>query len=447
MVNLLPDDVFVPDAKFLDINCKTGVFLIKIFNRLDKALSKLPEFEDNQKRITHILNNQLYALAADEGITCLMASRNVWGTPFSDNIQYIGNNTMNYPTILKCGRDDIIKQNLYTMLFGESEPIKERNLNKVRFDVVVGNPPYNNDIYLPFVTLGDQLASKYTLMITPAKWQAKGGKANEEFRKNIVPRMSHIVYYPESTEIFSIAEPAGITYYLIDKQINYRKNIVNRCDRQLLFDNERQRAIGLHLNNMANEVLCNIKSKISNTIKVNPSRAYFINSEQSNLLSQTQSVGDVVVFGGGSKAEKILMGYCSNNIVNNKQDINKYKMCMHFKTGFGYGTLYKNGMATGIKPMNILNPREICKNDFMILFTSNNLSDVESYISYFDTKFIRFLTYCGCCGSNASNSETWRFVPDPGAFDHIFTDEELYKKYELTQDEISLIESVIKERK
>lgn len=43
--------------------------------------------------------------------------------------------------------------------------------------------------------------------------------------------------------------------------------------------------------------------------------------------------------------------------------------------------------------------------------------------------------------------EAWRFVPDPGAFDHIFTDDELYKKYNLTQDEIDLIESVIKERK
>lgn len=45
------------------------------------------------------------------------------------------------------------------------------------------------------------------------------------------------------------------------------------------------------------------------------------------------------------------------------------------------------------------------------------------------------------------NKETWRFVPDPGKFDHIFTDQELYKKYNLTDDEINIIESVIKERK
>ncbi len=44
------------------------------------------------------------------------------------------------------------------------------------------------------------------------------------------------------------------------------------------------------------------------------------------------------------------------------------------------------------------------------------------------------------------NKETWRFVPDPGPFDHIFTDDELYKRYNLTQDKIDIIEAVIKAR-
>lgn len=43
------------------------------------------------------------------------------------------------------------------------------------FDVVIGNPPYNNDLYLDFVQLGYKLSSNYVCMITPAKWQAKGG--------------------------------------------------------------------------------------------------------------------------------------------------------------------------------------------------------------------------------------------------------------------------------
>ncbi len=46
-----------------------------------------------------------------------------------------------------------------------------------------------------------------------------------------------------------------------------------------------------------------------------------------------------------------------------------------------------------------------------------------------------------------TNNICWRFVPAPKAFDHIFTDQELYEEYNLTSEEINIIEPVIKERK
>lgn len=48
--------------------------------------------------------------------------------------------------------------------------------------------------------------------------------------------------------------------------------------------------------------------------------------------------------------------------------------------------------------------------------------------------------------SSTGQDTWWRFVPDPVAFDHLFTDEELYKKYNLTPDEIAIIEGTIAER-
>lgn len=59
---------------------------------------------------------------------------------------------------------------------------------------------------------------------------------------------------------------------------------------------------------------------------------------------------------------------------------------------------------------------------------------------------MRFLCLLGITKQSTLCDETWRFVPDPGKFDHIFTDKELYRKYGLTQDEIALIESVVKVR-
>ena len=57
-----------------------------------------------------------------------------------------------------------------------------------------------------------------------------------------------------------------------------------------------------------------------------------------------------------------------------------------------------------------------------------------------------FLVLVGLTAQSILTPETWRFVPDPGSFDHIFTDGELYEKFGLTQDEINIIESVIKKR-
>lgn len=76
--------------------------------------------------------------------------------------------------------------------------------------------------------------------------------------------------------------------------------------------------------------------------------------------------------------------------------------------------------------------------------------EYKSVISYFSSRLIRFLMLISVHGQHIFSSvddTIFRFVPNPGAFDHIFTDQELYQKYGLTPEEIAIIESVIKERK
>lgn len=83
-----------------------------------------------------------------------------------------------------------------------------------------------------------------------------------------------------------------------------------------------------------------------------------------------------------------------------------------------------------------------------VIFSSDNRHVCASMQSWINTKFVRFLVYGRLCGMSPVISDaTFAMVPDPGKFDHIFTDQELYKKYNLTDEEINIIESVIKERK
>lgn len=71
-------------------------------------------------------------------------------------------------------------------------------------------------------------------------------------------------------------------------------------------------------------------------------------------------------------------------------------------------------------------------------------------MSWVDTKFVRFFILLNISKLDGVFSDYYfRFVPAPpsGKFDHIYTDEELYKAFNLPQKYIDVIEAVVKERK
>ena len=74
-------------------------------------------------------------------------------------------------------------------------------------------------------------------IINILKMFPKGGAKNEQFRKEIVPYMNKIVYYPESTDIFDIAESDGISYYLIATKKPTQVAIINKSDDIKIFNN------------------------------------------------------------------------------------------------------------------------------------------------------------------------------------------------------------------
>lgn len=167
MINELPTDVWNKNTTFLDICCKSGIFLYEIYKKLMDSENLIIEFPDKRDRSEHIINNQLFGISPT--IECQMISnRIVYGYLSSDS-----NITTwdDYTTIIQNKDKTFIYERL------------KKEFSTVNFDVVVGNPPYNNDIYLDFVTIGHKLASKCSCWITPAKWQAKGGGGTSSFAK------------------------------------------------------------------------------------------------------------------------------------------------------------------------------------------------------------------------------------------------------------------------
>lgn len=393
MVDLLPADVWNPETTFLDPACKGGEFLKEIYDRLMETESLKAIYPNDIVRSNHILSNQIFGISISE----------VSKKRTTDSLNGFGYNIKIIPGYIdkikgKClgSKEDGTEKTMFDI-------IKEE-FNRMKFDVVIGNPPYNNDLYLDFVQLGHQLSSKYTCMITPAKWQAKGGKKNEDFRKNIVPYMGRIIYYPCVKDIFDITSVGGITYFLV------LKTIPNRVMINIISLNQRS----FH------------KSSCIEVNKLSDRYTYFDEDLEQivNCCIQGKRLRDFI-FNSEHAGEYMVE-------VSHLVDDKHYSNCVG-----GY----------------ILTPLKVCPRGLlyqnMYELYAGTKEECESFTSYVNTKLIRFLVALGLCASSTRNIETWRFVPAPpsGKFDHIYTDQELYDAFNLPQKYRDVIEAVIKERK
>lgn len=314
---------------------------------------------------------------------------------------------------------------------------------------IIMNPPYNpNDMYIDFVKLAKNLATEATVVISPAKWQAKGsndinerlGKyddKNGEFRAKIVPYMSNIVYYVDEHEVFpNITCQGGITYFLINSSNDYIDKIITTVEKGVTKTRLMKHwspEMGFNLTATEISILDKIKkdrSILNSTTAFIPVKGYFISKDADDKSFEAIVDNASDIFYVDTKQR---IGV-SADYINHIKDVNKYKILASGWASSGStfkGKKYK--------------PNEICGRKYINICVGTE-NECDSAMSYYSCKLIWWLVYRFF---NVSKLNTYSFglVPDPGAFDHIFTDEELYKKYNLTSEEINIIESVIKERK
>lgn len=476
MIDLLPDSIWNPESTFIDISCKTGAFLAEIYTRLDTELSKLDEYKDPVKRRSHILNNQLFGLALRNDESLFFSRRNVFGDPFSDNIDVINAGNSSYL--------DLVKQKQYSII----ETQLKGKFGRMKFDVVVGNPPYNNDIYLDFVTFGHQLSTQYTLMITPAKWQAKtdgkpaGSKSpdkNVAFRKNIVPFMSKIVYYRDSTDIFDIKEWGGISYFLISKAINPYKMVKCICPKNKSLESDweihdekeivlipRRLLKILGLIGQLGEESFKQSKYVSNTDSGDLGLIGQLGFKLSTFVGQYDH-GDVLRDSGYVEIMQgnTVCGYKSIKELFTTDRLDKYKAICCIMNG-AVAKFDSKGKVLGIPKIVGIGPYQVPKGSFPVLKYFDTEEEVRSFVSLVNTQIIAFCYYLGTCGSTITR-EFFRFVPNPNDWTVTYVDEphqgvvpdekgyyeyngvrycSLYARYKLSADDISIIESIIKKR-
>lgn len=286
---------------------------------------------------------------------------------------------------------------------------------------IIMNPPYNpSDLYIDFVTLAHKIASESTVAITPAKFQAKGGIKNETFRKEVVPYISNIKYYSNPLDVFPNTSMCGdaVCYYMIQ---NNKPDTININGES--YDNWK---IRYGFDNTCINILKRIngKSILECGIKeITPCKSYFTSKNFGDVSEDTTSKYYMRSSARCIKVPEI--------VFNHTEDMDKYKV-------------YIGHFITSNPVIHIVNPYVAdVREDCLLGFGTKEFC--ESLKSYYQCKLIWYLVYMTNCG-NAS-AEAFINVPKPKAFDHIFTDEELYSEYDLAPAEIAIIESVIKEQK
>ena len=463
MLDMLPQELFCdPDATFLDPACKSGVFLREIAKRLIVGLEdKIP---DLQERLDHIFHKQLYGIAITE-LTSLISRRSLYCSKYPSsnyslskfesaegNIRFKRtSHTWKNGKCIYCGAtEEKYKRNseLESHAYEWIHVTKPEDILGMKITTIISNPPYQlsdggaqasaSPLYNLFVEQAKKLHPKYLTMIIPARWYS-GGKGLDDFRDKMLQdrHIREIHDYQASKDCFpSVEIKGGVCYFLWDrdnegscKVYNHKgSEIASVCERELL------------------ETGCSTFIRYNQAVNILKKVLSFNEPLFNILISSRKPFGLTTEFVGKDKyfpdSIKIYgnkkVSYTSRNSINSGVDlIDKDKIFISYAYGAGEDF-----------PHQIINkpfygePGSACTETYLVIGPFSSQVEANNAISYLQTKMLRFLVLL-LKNTQHATKNVYQFVPMQD-FSKAWTDEELYKKYGLTDEEITFIESMIK---
>ncbi|MCJ2172326.1 Eco57I restriction-modification methylase domain-containing protein [Lactobacillus kefiranofaciens] len=458
-------------SHILEINSKTGLYPLYVatsiywreFQKMNDQMAGKFSFEDELLLWQSILRENVF-LVAKTPMAREIARRTLAGyhSDWNVNAVYVEN-------IVKDAKVNVKK---------EAQKI-EGKFGKMKFDVVIGNPPYQDQahgdqsnftapIYNEFMDLSYKLSDLVTL-ITPARFLFGAGSTPKEWTSKILHdnHFKVIDFEQNSDKIFphtdikggiaislrdinqnfgSIANnfaPAGI--YIASKpligimrkvtknnfksfsSIIYARNIYRFTD---VMHAEHPKAIEKLSKGHAYDLSSNIFRRLPNL---------FLAEKPKNHISNY--VGIL-----GRLNNQRVIKYIKRKYIKPVENLDKYKVFVPKANGTG---ALGEVLSTPLVGEPLIGSTET----FISIGAFNNRLEAENVMKYIKTKFTR--TLLGILKITQDNtSEKWRLVPmqdftDKSDIDWSKSvpeiDAQLYKKYDLSPDEISFIETKVQE--
>ena len=302
--------------------------------------------------------------------------------------------------------------------------------NKDKFDIIIGNPPYNEELktkkgsapalYNKFIECNDNICN-YLTFIVPSRWFA-GGKGLDKFRKMMLKRKDivYINHCDDACKIFgnSVEIKGGVNYFLIDKSYkglcNYNGSNVDLNKYDIMVESKFYSII---------EKLANFNSLSNNFIGQSYSG---INSNDERLINEKTKTS-LLCYVSQIKGK---IKYIEKDKLNKTRDFNKWKV-ITTRSAFGANSAFGN--------MFIGKPNELCNQSY-VLFEVANEREAKSLLSYLKCKLPNLMLSIRKLSQDISEN-TCKWIPIP-SLDKEWNDIDVYKYFKLTKEEIKLVKEI-----
>jgi len=464
-------------VKFLDPCTKSGVFLREITSRLTQGLEQ--EIPNLEKRVNHILTKQVFGIGITQ-ITSLLARRsvycskhakgehsiakgfatddgNIWfqrlkHTWAGEKCKFCGANQRDYDR--GAGRET------HAYAFIHTDNIKARLAEifggNMQFDVIIGNPPYQlgqsggdavggfaMPIYQEFVKAAKSLDPRFVVMVTPSRWFA-GGRGLDEYRSEMLAdkRMRALVDFSDASEAFpGIQIKGGVSYFLWDNSWSGACEVTT-----IQGGNATAPPVSRYLG--AYDVLVRWNEAVpilEKVLKVNAKDGF---GSLATRVSAIQPFSIRTNFRGAETAKGLkkpvrLIGNGGETFIEradvprNDTWIDEWKVLLGAAYGAGEGfphQIYNHPIVAG--------PGTACSETYLVIDRFKSKVEADRFAAFLRTKLVRFLVSLRKYTQHLYN-ERFQFVPVL-PMDCDWTGDTLYKKYGITKDEITFINSMIR---
>lgn len=462
MDNITQNIFFKETTQILEINSKTGLYPLYVtYSTFMAKCSKLKKeeltLEKQRKLWEETVYNNIFVICKTPMAKAITKRTLIGYNDTKINAHYFDdliNTISNKPQLFK---DKILKEKYW-----------KKGNKTMKFDAVVGNPPFQEEngntrkppIYHFFYDISFELSNIVSL-ITPARFLFDAGQTPKSWNEKMLndEHFKVINYFENSRDVFPTVDiKGGVAITLRNQNENY-----GAIDVFVPYD---------EMHTIFDKVVNNEKYSFSSIESIVSSRGqYRLNDDffkdfENETSSISEGTGNMIVSNIFDTIPSAFLDSCPSDdyctIIGrtNNNRVKKYLLKKYILDNENFQTfnvLIPEANGAGLFGETLGAPIVACPGEgatdtFISMGTFDTRIEAENLLKYVKCKFTRAMLGLKK-GTQHTSKNVWTYVPKQNFTDNSDIkwdntisglDQQLYKKYDLSKEEIDFIENIIK---